>query len=176
MTLGRATGHDAAPPSLVGVAARTGWPPCARRVAARAATARGGARVDRPAVRAGPLDPGDGEAAGGEPVLGTAGEKSVRVTWDDVRAAAPDVVVVAPCGYDRADAQQQADGLVAAGAAAGRCRSSTPSTRTGCGPGPARGWWTASRSWRPCCIRDVTNAATSIFAVLAPGDRYHWDW
>jgi iron complex transport system substrate-binding protein len=39
-------------------------------------------------------------AAGGEPVLGRAGEKSYRVTWDDVRAAAPEVVVCAPCGYD----------------------------------------------------------------------------
>ena len=54
-------------------------------------------------------------AAGGDPVLGTAGEKSVRVTWDAVHAARPDVVVVAPCGYDRAGAQQQADALVAAG-------------------------------------------------------------
>ncbi len=54
-------------------------------------------------------------AAGGEPVLGAAGEKSVRVTWDAVHAAAPDVVVVAPCGFDRAEAQRQADGLVAAG-------------------------------------------------------------
>ncbi|MFL6165128.1 MAG: ABC transporter substrate-binding protein [Ornithinibacter sp.] len=54
-------------------------------------------------------------AAGGEPVLGNVGEKSVRVTWDAVHAAAPEVVVVAPCGFDRAGAQQQADGLVAAG-------------------------------------------------------------
>ena len=54
-------------------------------------------------------------AAGGEPVLGAAGEKSVRVTWDAVHAARPDVVVVAPCGFDRAGAQQQADDLVAAG-------------------------------------------------------------
>jgi iron complex transport system substrate-binding protein len=37
--------------------------------------------------------------AGGESVLGTPGAKSFRVTWDDVRAAAPDVVVCAPCGY-----------------------------------------------------------------------------
>ena len=42
------------------------------------------------------------ELAGGVPVLGTAGEKSVRVTWDDVHAAAPDVVVCAPCGFDLA--------------------------------------------------------------------------
>ena len=39
----------------------------------------------------------------------------MRVTWDAVHAARPDVVVVAPCGFDRAGAQQQADGLVAAG-------------------------------------------------------------
>ncbi|MEI5672884.1 MULTISPECIES: cobalamin-binding protein [unclassified Nocardioides] len=47
--------------------------------------------------------------AGGDPVLGTAGEKSVRTTWDDVHAARPDLVVVAPCGYDRAGAQEQAE-------------------------------------------------------------------
>lgn len=54
-------------------------------------------------------------AAGGEPVLGTAGEKSVRTTWDAVRVVLPDVIVCAPCGYDRAGAQQQADGLIEAG-------------------------------------------------------------
>ncbi len=53
------------------------------------------------------------ELAGGECVLGRAGEKSVRVTWDAVAAARPEVVVVAPCGYDRAGAQAQADRLVA---------------------------------------------------------------
>lgn len=53
------------------------------------------------------------EAAGADCALGTAGAKSVRVTWDDVHAARPDLVVVAPCGYDRAAAQQQADRLVA---------------------------------------------------------------
>ena len=54
-------------------------------------------------------------AAGGECVLGTRGTRSVRVTWDDVAAARPDLVVVAPCGFDRAGAQAQADALVAAG-------------------------------------------------------------
>ncbi len=38
--------------------------------------------------------------AGGLSVLGTAGARSVPVTWDDVRAADPDIVVVAPCGFD----------------------------------------------------------------------------
>lgn len=55
------------------------------------------------------------EAAGARCVLGTAGQKSVRVTWEDVAAARPDLVVVAPCGFDREDAQAQADALVAAG-------------------------------------------------------------
>jgi iron complex transport system substrate-binding protein len=39
------------------------------------------------------------ERAGGVSVLGTAGEKSFRTTWDAVTDANPDVVVVAPCGY-----------------------------------------------------------------------------
>jgi iron complex transport system substrate-binding protein len=55
------------------------------------------------------------DLAGGEPVLGTAGEKSVRVTWEAVRAARPDLVVVAPCGYDRDGARALADELVASG-------------------------------------------------------------
>ena len=48
-------------------------------------------------------------------MLGTSGEKSRRVSWDDVHAAEPDVVVVAPCGYDRAGSQVLADQLVAQG-------------------------------------------------------------
>ena len=55
------------------------------------------------------------EAAGGECVLGTAGARSVRITWDDVAACDPDVVVVAPCGFDRAASRRQADDLLAAG-------------------------------------------------------------
>lgn len=54
-------------------------------------------------------------AAGGTPVLGEAGQKSVRTTWEALHAAAPEVVVVAPCGYDRPTCQQHADALVAAG-------------------------------------------------------------
>ena len=55
------------------------------------------------------------EVAGGEPLLGVRGEKSRRVTWDEVHAAEPDVIVVAPCGYDLAGAQTLADELVASG-------------------------------------------------------------
>jgi iron complex transport system substrate-binding protein len=55
------------------------------------------------------------EIAGGEPLLATPGEKSRRVTWDQIHAADPDVVVVAPCGYDRDGSQRLADELVADG-------------------------------------------------------------
>lgn len=38
--------------------------------------------------------------AGGRPVLGTAGERSRTLDWDAVRAADPDVMLVACCGFD----------------------------------------------------------------------------
>jgi iron complex transport system substrate-binding protein len=40
------------------------------------------------------------ELAGGQDVLGLAGEHSEQVTWETVAAAAPEVVVCMPCGYD----------------------------------------------------------------------------
>jgi iron complex transport system substrate-binding protein len=55
------------------------------------------------------------EAAGGEPVLGTAGEKSYRVAWDQVRDAAPEVVVCAPCGYGLEASTELAEALAASG-------------------------------------------------------------
>jgi iron complex transport system substrate-binding protein len=55
------------------------------------------------------------EIAGGDPVLATPGEKSRRVTWEQVHAAEPEVVVVAPCGFDRDGSQRLADELVASG-------------------------------------------------------------
>ncbi len=38
--------------------------------------------------------------AGGEPVIGKAGEHSPRVDWETVRAAAPEVIVLTCCGFD----------------------------------------------------------------------------
>lgn len=49
------------------------------------------------------------DLAGGDCVLGTAGAASVRTTFEEVHAARPDVVIVAPCGYDRAGAQTLAN-------------------------------------------------------------------
>ena len=44
--------------------------------------------------------------AGGRPLLGTAGERSRTLTWDDVRAANPDVLLIACCGFDVARTRQ----------------------------------------------------------------------
>ena len=48
------------------------------------------------------------ELAGGEDVLGRAGEPSRTVSWQQVAAAQPEVVVVMPCGYDAPRARQEA--------------------------------------------------------------------
>lgn len=48
------------------------------------------------------------EIAGGDDPLGRPGGDSVRVTWDDVYAWKPEVVVVAPCGFGLADAERMA--------------------------------------------------------------------
>jgi iron complex transport system substrate-binding protein len=44
-------------------------------------------------------------AAGGVEVLIIPGERSARMTWDDVIAASPDVVVLMPCGLSLAEVQ-----------------------------------------------------------------------
>lgn len=43
------------------------------------------------------------EAAGGRSFLGEAGQPSMRITWDDVVWVQPEMIVMAPCGYDVAD-------------------------------------------------------------------------
>ena len=47
-------------------------------------------------------------AAGGEDVLGRAGEPSFTVTWDQVQEACPELVVVAACGFDAVRGAQEA--------------------------------------------------------------------
>ncbi len=39
-------------------------------------------------------------SAGGMDTLGSVGEKSAHIHWEQLRGAAPEVIVVAPCGYD----------------------------------------------------------------------------
>jgi iron complex transport system substrate-binding protein len=61
------------------------------------------------------------ELAGGLDVLGMPGERSGRRSWEEVAQAAPDVVVVMPCGYDaeRAHAEALVYGDKLAGIGAG---------------------------------------------------------
>jgi iron complex transport system substrate-binding protein len=53
-------------------------------------------------------------AAGGEPVAARPGRRSEPLTWPQVAAANPDLVIVAPCGYHLADAVAQAATVTAA--------------------------------------------------------------
>jgi len=50
-------------------------------------------------------------AAGGRPVAARPGGRSVEVTWEQVRAAGPEVVVVAPCGFHLEEAAAQAEAV-----------------------------------------------------------------
>jgi iron complex transport system substrate-binding protein len=51
------------------------------------------------------------EAAGGEDVLGRPGEPSFTVSWHDIRAARPELVVVAACGFDAERGALEADAV-----------------------------------------------------------------
>lgn len=50
-------------------------------------------------------------AAGGDPVLCRPGQRSVQTTWQEITAAAPDVVIVAPCGFNLDGAAEQAQSI-----------------------------------------------------------------
>jgi iron complex transport system substrate-binding protein len=52
------------------------------------------------------------ELAGGAPVLANSGTDSVRVTWDQIEEASPEVVVFMPCGYGLEQAALEAEGLL----------------------------------------------------------------
>ncbi|HEX6149924.1 cobalamin-binding protein [Nocardioides sp.] len=113
-TLGKATGHEPEAAALV-----------AQQRERLAAVRSRVAGLRRPRVMLlewtdPPFAPGHWvpemiDAAGGEALLGTAGEKSRRVEWEQIRAADPEVVVAAPCGYDLAGATALAAELVASG-------------------------------------------------------------
>ena len=49
------------------------------------------------------------EYAGGDDVLGFAGEPSEQRSWEEVRAVHPDIVIVMPCGYDAEIAYREAE-------------------------------------------------------------------
>jgi iron complex transport system substrate-binding protein len=53
-----------------------------------------------PPMSGGHWTPGLVELAGGEPLLADPGANSRVLSWDAIAVADPDVVIVAPCGYD----------------------------------------------------------------------------
>jgi iron complex transport system substrate-binding protein len=55
-----------------------------------------------PPMSGGHWTPGLVELAGGEPILADPGANSRVLDWEAIAAADPDVVIVAPCGYDLA--------------------------------------------------------------------------
>jgi iron complex transport system substrate-binding protein len=86
-------------------------------------------------------------AAGGMTVAACPGEPSVSVSWAEIAAAAPDLVVVAPCGYHLTGAAEQAASQRV------RCPAcpSGRSTPTASSSAPAPGWSPASRHSLRCC-------------------------
>lgn len=100
-----------------------------RKEAAAALVADAAARIDRvrlavrgarrprvaalewldPPFAAGHWTPQMIDYAGGEDVLGFAGEHSEERSWAEVAAAQPDVVIVMPCGYDAEIAHREAE-------------------------------------------------------------------
>jgi len=117
--LGHATGHVARGDALV--------ESLRARLESIAAKVRG---LDRPRVAllewtdppfsSGHWVPDMVQASGAESVLGQRAARSVQITWHDVEAACPDIIVVAPCGYRLEGARRLAEeilekGLVPAG-------------------------------------------------------------
>ncbi|WP_217913486.1 ABC transporter substrate-binding protein [Miltoncostaea marina] len=87
-----------------------------RRVAGRPVWRVFVAEWHDPPFAAGHWVPEQVAAAGGHDPLGRPGEPSRATSWDDVLAADPEVVIVAPCGYDRAGAAAEWARACAAGA------------------------------------------------------------
>jgi iron complex transport system substrate-binding protein len=64
-----------------------------------------------PLFNAGHWVPEQVRIAGGVDVLGTAGERSREIGWNDVIAARPEIVVAMPCGWDAPRAAREAEAL-----------------------------------------------------------------
>jgi iron complex transport system substrate-binding protein len=60
-----------------------------------------------PVFNAGHWVPEMAALAGGEDVLAHAGKPSVRLEWQEVFAAQPEVILISPCGYNLAQAMEQ---------------------------------------------------------------------
>lgn len=105
------------------------------------------------------------ELAGGVDLLGFAGEHSEVVTWEQVTAAQPDVIVCMPCGYDAYQSLEQAqpfreqlaatgaDTIVAVDAAAYFSRP---------GPRLVDGLELLAHVLHPTCVREAPGVALPV--------------
>jgi iron complex transport system substrate-binding protein len=109
--VGRATGRPHRATELV-TDLRTRLDAIARAVRGRPAPRVAVLEWTDPPYRSGHWVPEMVEAAGAVSVLGAPGERSVRIRWVDLVAARPEVVVVAPCGYDLETSAELAQELV----------------------------------------------------------------
>ena len=114
VTLGKASSCEAAAESLV-ASLRERLSAVAGLVAGRAAPRALVLEWTDPPFAPGHWVPEMVDRAGGTSVLGTPGEKSFRTTWAEVRAAAAEVVVCAPCGYGLEASEELGRDLVAGG-------------------------------------------------------------
>ena len=97
-TVGAATGTAERAAAIV-AGCRGGWPPIATAVDGAPRRSTLVLEWTDPAFTAGHWVPDLVTAAGGAPVLGRRGEKSVGVEWSAITACDAEVVIVAPCGY-----------------------------------------------------------------------------
>jgi iron complex transport system substrate-binding protein len=111
-TVGRATGTEQVATRIV-VALRQRLDVVAHLVAGRRPPRMAVLEWTDPPFSSGHWVPDMVAAAGGLPVLGRSGERSVQIEWAAVAAARPEVIIVAPCGYRLAGATQLARELIA---------------------------------------------------------------
>jgi iron complex transport system substrate-binding protein len=114
LAAGAATGTDSVATSIVS-GLRTRLADLATRLAGAPRRSTLVLEWTDPAFTAGHWVPDLVTAAGGTPVLGRSGERSVGVEWDVITSSQAEIVIVAPCGYRLDGASQLADQVLAAG-------------------------------------------------------------
>jgi iron complex transport system substrate-binding protein len=118
VTLGGATGREEAAAALVR-GLRERLDEVVRRTAGRRTPRTLVLEWTDPPFAPGHWVPEMVKLAGGDCVLGRAGEKSYRVDWQQVTAADPEVVVCAPCGFGLEQSAMLAHELLDSGALPG---------------------------------------------------------
>ena len=93
------------------------------------------------------------ELAGGRSVAGEPGRDSRTATWDELRAARPEVVVAMPCGLYVERGRRAGAGAPRAARVGWAPSASTPSMRPRPSPAPAPAWSTAPSCSRICSTR-----------------------